>query len=449
MPDHYCSLCNYSSCDFSNYYRHMKTKKHLKKVHADGNAKKNDLQIPLDTDPSLPCPRPNHPDPYTREIKTTIKCNHCSMEFSRKCNLTQHLKVCGKKKEFDANQRIDILESRIKEVEEAYKAEIEKLVLNYELNLENQIKEIDDSHKMEIEKLILNYELKLANQSTEFASQKVEFANERANLIQNHVLSRIDDLKDQHYFDRSLINTAGKLVSSQQNTLTFLTNNFKETPPLIEFNDVEALKEYKDKDIIYGEDKELWYVLATQYKDGLDMTNNTKTKYSHKGAKNIVSYLSRFLAHAYKNEEFPEKQQIWSSDTARLVFLFRKKVVENKRGRDKSTIAWVSDKEASELKNIVFVPFKDILLELLVSRRQELNQLLMEEQEDGMNDDEFDKRYEELEYLDDVIEFIKTEMFLRDLIIETCPKFKFQFNIHDQTPEDERKTLKFTPIDAL
>lgn len=411
MPEHYCDLCNYSSCDLSNYQKHLNTRKHQKNVHSESNTKK---QLLPDRSRCLPSTVPIQPDLKTGESKTTIKCDNCNTEFSRNCNLVQHKKVCKAKKTDD-------------------------ITVN---KLKTQIKEIEEAHKMEIEKLILNYELKLANQSS-------EFANERADLIQNHVLSRIDDLKDQHFFDRSLINTAGKLVSSQQNTLTYLTNNFKETPPLIEFNDVEALKEYKDKDIIYGEDKELWYVLATQYKDGLDMTNNTKTKYSHKGAKNVVSYLSRFLAHAYKNTEFPEKQQIWSSDTARLVFLFRKKVVESKKNPDRSTIAWVSDKEASELKNIVFVPFKDILLELLVSRRQELNQQLVEEQEDGMNDDEFDRRYEELEYLDDIVEFIKTEMFLRDLIIETCPKFKFQFNIHDQNFKEERKTLKFTPTDKL
>ena len=111
----YCKHCEYKTKDTSNYNRHIKSKKHLKKEYAS-------VLIAPQNSPKLP----------KTPQKSKFICDFCNCDFSRNSNLTRHMKVCvtrgielKKNTEEHEMEKLKMELDKYKEQSEKYKAETE------------------------------------------------------------------------------------------------------------------------------------------------------------------------------------------------------------------------------------------------------------------------------------------------------------------------------------
>ena len=66
----YCAKCDYTTSKKSDYLKHMKTKKHLRKTHIARNANKKKSQF------------------------VEYQCNYCKKLYSHRSTLSRHQKTC-------------------------------------------------------------------------------------------------------------------------------------------------------------------------------------------------------------------------------------------------------------------------------------------------------------------------------------------------------------------
>jgi hypothetical protein len=108
MPNYECKVCNFSSKIKCNYLTHLKTKKHLNKVKAYGNALCETLQNPpisLQNPPIL-----GNQIKINQITNNSVEhldngeynCEYCGKRFSRQDNLKRHMDFrCKEKKKND------------------------------------------------------------------------------------------------------------------------------------------------------------------------------------------------------------------------------------------------------------------------------------------------------------------------------------------------------------
>lgn len=367
MGKYNCDTCFFSSNDFSNYKRHINSRMHLRKVEQVKTLNEGSCKYPegVDSDYDLT-------DGENPKKLTDFTCEHCNRSFTRNCGLANHVKVCP------------LRDRTIEKLKKEHLKEIEQLKAEYE----RQMAELKMT--MKEKEIISGYEVKLATQ--------------KADLLENST-----------NFDREIIRGAGQVVQNQQDALRFLTENYKETPGLLAFNNIKALKNYKDEEVYYSEDSQLWRILVAQYRD-----------------RKLVEYLARFLAKEYKNEQNPEQQSIWSSDESRLVFLYRKAINNNKS-------IWKKDIKAVDLKELVFIPFKNALLKDLNSVYNKQYKILLKDNRKEIRGIEFDEKSDELMELKEILTYMRSEKFVHDLVRKICPLFSF--NLNEQN-ENKIKMIK-------
>ena len=126
-----CELCNYSSIKKSNFFKHLKTKKHL------NNEKKEDVKtlkssiLPHKTSENLTNVRevPHKTSQNLTNLEKKNICEFCGKNFKRKDNLKRHLKkYCKEKKNKNTNDfLLKELEETRREKDKLYDY-IEKLI---------------------------------------------------------------------------------------------------------------------------------------------------------------------------------------------------------------------------------------------------------------------------------------------------------------------------------
>ena len=168
-----CELCDYSTKRSDNYYRHMNSKKHHKKVQLAPTEE-------ISTDNILPKSRPtqrkvqmltNNNKIYPQKII----CKYCNAQFTRPDSLNKHLKACFSKH-------------------------------SIELELKNEIKCLNNKLK--------EYELQIQN----YDSDKKHFNNEKKHYI-----------KENDYY-KQLVMEAGTLVKKSMSTLSYAMSNYENAP---------------------------------------------------------------------------------------------------------------------------------------------------------------------------------------------------------------------------
>jgi len=149
-----CECCNFSSNLISNYYRHLNTKKHKKRIMNNDNLRNDDFDIP----------KKDHKKtilgPLWEEKETILGpqkdhfCEHCNKGFNHKTHLYRHHKsYCKviKQEKTEISELKNIIEEHkkihsedMKEKEKLYEY-IEKLILNSgnTINIENQTNQIN------------------------------------------------------------------------------------------------------------------------------------------------------------------------------------------------------------------------------------------------------------------------------------------------------------------
>jgi len=128
-----CDVCNYATSDRGNYYRHTKSKRHLKKVGEDNN--KNIVNIK-----TAPQNAPDHPrSPQITKKLTNMKkldsnvCNFCGLECARASSLVRHEKICSERVVYELRKE---LENKDKQFNLAIKNKEKELNVKIEM-LEN------------------------------------------------------------------------------------------------------------------------------------------------------------------------------------------------------------------------------------------------------------------------------------------------------------------------
>lgn len=100
-----CELCNYQTQDRRNFFRHQKSKKHIKNFNTKNNKKVL--------------------------VNTPVKCEICSTEFKYKNNYYRHRKICITK------EKDNIIKQKNQEIENNTKE-----LINIQLEHEKQINKI-------------------------------------------------------------------------------------------------------------------------------------------------------------------------------------------------------------------------------------------------------------------------------------------------------------------
>jgi hypothetical protein len=100
---YYCNICNYTTGDHSNWYKHKRTKKHLEKVmHMPvefNDIKINTKDLSSDNDESSEKRKPVMKKKEEEQIR--FKCAYCDIEFKTNSGLYKHKKTCQYKEKAD------------------------------------------------------------------------------------------------------------------------------------------------------------------------------------------------------------------------------------------------------------------------------------------------------------------------------------------------------------
>ena len=271
---YHCDICNYSTEFSSNWCRHNKTKNHIEKINKRTDKK---LTTPENTPEHLTAPNNNNNEKNTSHII----CNLCNVTFTRSSSLLRHYNVCKEKSKINNNEKIRDLEKE--------KNDIQML---------NQIKLLEEKLKY------------------------VE--NER------------DLFKKENEFHKSLVVSAGNLISSSMSTLNHLILNYDNAPilkPIEDYSLLEDKKKFIDN-IIY-----------------------------HYNENRLDQYLGNFLVKHYKTKD-PKTRSNWISDTSRLTYINRE-LVNNRPN-------WVIDKKGVKMSGIIIEPFLEYIKSL---SQNEINKL--------------------------------------------------------------------------
>lgn len=111
---YFCKSCNYSTKDRSNYNKHKKSKKHLKKLKAKSNPSDNPPIIEKNIDTSY---KPVSIDTNTssRPHAADHICPHCGVRYTRLDNLKRHEGKCVSKKLQDKDIELKSLKQKLDE----------------------------------------------------------------------------------------------------------------------------------------------------------------------------------------------------------------------------------------------------------------------------------------------------------------------------------------------
>ena len=96
---HFCETCNFTTNIKGNYNRHLKTKRHLKKIEiSTDNAPINTDNAPINTN--------------------NYKCDYCNTEYTRLSSLNRHQKKCVKQILLDKDKQLEEYKQQLKEKDE-------------------------------------------------------------------------------------------------------------------------------------------------------------------------------------------------------------------------------------------------------------------------------------------------------------------------------------------
>lgn len=323
---YHCDICNYSTEFSSNWCRHNKTKNHIEKINKRTDKK---LTTPENTPEHLTAPNNNNNEKNTSHII----CNLCNVTFTRSSSLLRHYNVCKEKSKINNNEKIRDLEKE--------KNDIQML---------NQIKLLEEKLKY------------------------VE--NER------------DLFKKENEFHKSLVVSAGNLISSSMSTLNHLILNYDNAPilkPIEDYSLLEDKKKFIDN-IIY-----------------------------HYNENRLDQYLGNFLVKHYKSKD-PKKQSNWNSDTSRLTYINRELV--------NNIPNWVIDKKGVKMTGIIIDP----LLNYVKKISQEYIDQLKEKIQLKINNDEQKKIFGNMSSLGEIIKNINNKVISKGINQYLAPHFYFDKN---------------------
>lgn len=198
-----CPECSFSTNDNAGWFRHKKTKKHLKLTE---NIIDNESNVLLQN-----------------EIKFL-------------------------------KEKVKILENQV--IDKEKQSQETQLILNKQL--EDKNKQLEDKNKQldEIKKELDETKKQLSKQY----ENKIVELEETKKKLDNQYEKHIDTLKDENIYHKQIINEAGGMVKESLGTLNFVVKNYPNAPPLEKISDYEFMLKDKNKfikDLTYSNMKKI------------------------------------------------------------------------------------------------------------------------------------------------------------------------------------------------
>ena len=138
-----CTDCNYATNDKSNFQKHLRSIKHIKKSDELKNNSKSIHKLII-----------NWSDDIPEEDTNVYECPFCKNTYSSSSNLTRHKKSCSKKEQLETkyNNELEKKEREIQRLTELYEKDTTHLKeLHEKDNQKNQ--EVKQQQKDEIKHL--------------------------------------------------------------------------------------------------------------------------------------------------------------------------------------------------------------------------------------------------------------------------------------------------------
>jgi hypothetical protein len=322
---YFCTNCNFTTNDASNWNKHKKTKKHLKNVLCcsdDGNSddsnsdnsyinnycnynatynKFNNINIRDVRD------KKSNDIDSNDDMTSFTKCNHCYASFVSQVDLLHHLQTgCNK------------VVASLQKTNQA----LAKKLTKYEQNIK----------KLESDKIT---------------------------LLEDTVISLKEDKKI--------------FAENSTTAMKFLTKNFQTTEPLTCMTNEKALelltfnKSLDDVDI----DAKVLKKMSKKEKELL-VNNLCVEQMIHEHNNNrLHTYLTDIVVSEYL-EDNPIYQQIWNTDKSRLSYIIRE-VINNKD-------EWIRDDKGHKIKKYVVFPILSTAKEMILIYAKSRNAMIMNDE---------------------------------------------------------------------
>lgn len=347
-----CNQCNYTTENRIYWYKHKQTNKHKKLSNIEDNINNESKKIIFESK-NITSESKNgilNDNKKKGKINVIYNCCGCGQKYSTSSNLSKHKKKCEKlkNKEIFENEKLENLRK--------------------EKNIE--IENIKKEKNIEIENLKKENEINI---------MKKKMKNMKLH---------IDSIKKENEFHKQLVISAGTILSSSVNTLTYLIKNYNKAPVLEPMRDYDKLEE-KNKFI-----------------------NNII--YYHKQGK-LDQYLGDFLIKHYKTKN-PAERQNWSTDTARLTYANRQKVDKIPK--------WVVDKKGIEMTRIIINPLLNYVKGVCQEHIDELKENIELEE----NQCKIEKSLYKMERLVYIIKDINDQVVSLDINKYIAPHLYFDKN---------------------
>ena len=197
MVDYSCNICNFDSKDKSNYYRHIKTKKHI-----------------------------NNEKQHKKTTRKKFNCPNCDCTFVTQSGFTNHSKVCINsilaQKEKDYENTIRIITDKFEM--ELMKKDTNILLLTKDNDRLRELLEIKDDNNKEL--------LKIKDDSNKELLKMKDESNKKIEYI----------LENENEYHKTLVDRTSDMVKTSMSALKFAKKNYPNAPALLKYDNMDAMK---------------------------------------------------------------------------------------------------------------------------------------------------------------------------------------------------------------
>lgn len=309
------------------------------------------------------------------------KCEDCNYETNDKSNFNKHLNSKSHEKIIQSNQPIQKLPASPLQCIMCNKVYATNSSLTRHTNYycKKKTHDINNVEKIK-EELAHDFNEKLKQKEIEFEKEKADY---KIQMLENQV----KELKD---FIRS-----GKAAPTYNISVEkFIQQSYPDAPHIAQLEDYSIIEDDEEK---------LIDSLIDQFQK-----------------KQLDKYFGDFIITNYKKDD-PTNQSIWNSDTARLTYIIKELLANNKS-------SWNKDAKGEKTKNYIIKPLLEYIKELVNKYIQIYSDLTDEEHIDQLNTNEIQDYTIKGIYLTQIRSYVENKQLREDILKYLAPHFQIKHN---------------------